>query len=146
MPDHMYEQYGERSLHESFGDSQPRFDFGMPIGPAPAYRRRDVNARLDFDLDLLPDAAPSPSYAGRGPAGYQRPDALIREKVCEGLMQDGHLDARGIEIEVHRGVVILSGTALSHRARRVTEEIADSVYGVMNVHNRIRVRASREAE
>ena len=80
-----------------------------------------------------------PSYRGRGPKNYQRSDARIHEDVCERLSMDHEVDASEIEVSVSEGVVVLNGTVSDRRSKRIAEDIADSVHGVKDVQNNIRV-------
>jgi hypothetical protein len=45
-----------------------------------------------------------------------------------------------IEVQVDNGEVTLTGTVDDRRTKRLTEDIAESVYGVKDVHNRLRVQ------
>jgi osmotically-inducible protein OsmY len=78
-------------------------------------------------------------YTGRGPRGYQRSDDRIREDVCDRLTMHGDVDASNVEVEVAGAEVTLRGTVDSRSARRLAEDIAESVHGVRHVHNEIRV-------
>lgn len=80
-----------------------------------------------------------PSYRGRGPKNYQRSDERIREEVCERLTMDHDVDATEIEVEVQGGTVVLNGSVNERHAKRIAEDIADSVRGVKDVQNNIRV-------
>ncbi len=93
--------------------------------------------------------------ARRGPArpprGYQRSDDRIREEVCEQLME-GPVDVGEVEVTVSNGEVTLNGSVEERWEKRAIEDIAASVRGVHDVHNRVRLRppedrpAAREAE
>jgi hypothetical protein len=79
-------------------------------------------------------------HSGRGPQGYQRSDARIEEDVCEHLTHHGMLDATGIQVRVENGEVTLTGTVESRQAKRLAEDILDSISGVRDVHNQLRVQ------
>ena len=79
-------------------------------------------------------------HSGRGPQGYQRSDARIEEDVCEHLTHHGMLDATGIQVQVENGEVTLTGTVESRQAKRLAEDILDSISGVRDVHNQLRVQ------
>jgi osmotically-inducible protein OsmY len=85
-------------------------------------------------------------HKGKGPRGYQRSDERIHEDVCDRLSDDDMLDASEIEVTVNGAEVILSGLVLSREARRHAEDIAESVTGVRNIENRIRVGRADELE
>ena len=78
-------------------------------------------------------------YVGRGPKGYVRSTDRIKEEVCERLTQHGYLDASGIEVTVENGEVTLTGTVDSREAKRLAEDIIDSISGVRDIHNRLRI-------
>jgi hypothetical protein len=50
-------------------------------------------------------------HAGRGPKSWSRDDQQLYVEVCERLLNDRLIDARGIEVEVDNGVVRLRGQA-----------------------------------
>jgi hypothetical protein len=79
-------------------------------------------------------------YRGVGPRGYQRSDEQLTNAVCERMSDDPRLDAREIEVQVREGEVTLLGTVPSRSAKRLAEELADSVGSVRDVHNQLRVR------
>jgi osmotically-inducible protein OsmY len=83
---------------------------------------------------------PRPSFRGRGPKNYQRTDERIREDVCERLTYDERVDATDIDVDVREGVVRLSGTVDDRYAKRLAEDVAESVRGIRDVENQIRVR------
>jgi hypothetical protein len=79
------------------------------------------------------------SHYGKGPKGYKRSDNRISEDLNERLSDDNFLDASGIEVSVVNGDVILTGTVTDRVDKRRAEDIAESISGVTNVENRIRV-------
>lgn len=80
-------------------------------------------------------------HSGRGPKGYQRSDDRIKEELCERLSQHGQLDASDLEVKVQNGEVTLSGSVRERHAKRTAEDVAESVSGVREVHNQVRVDA-----
>jgi osmotically-inducible protein OsmY len=78
-------------------------------------------------------------FAGRGPRGYQRSDERIKEEVCERLSQHGQLDASDMDVSVSNGEVTLSGSVRERHDKRAAEDVAESVSGVREVHNQLRV-------
>jgi osmotically-inducible protein OsmY len=88
------------------------------------------------DREFLP---PRQSFRGRGPKNYRRSDDRIREDVCERLMMDHDIDATDIDVTVQEGTVILAGAVPDRRMKRLAEDVADSVTGVRDVQNQIRV-------
>jgi osmotically-inducible protein OsmY len=53
------------------------------------------------------------------------------------LTYHGYLDASEIEVEVTQDEVTLSGTVPDRRSKRLAEDLAASVRGVWDVHNRL---------
>ena len=80
-----------------------------------------------------------PSYRGRGPKGYRRSDDRIREDVCERLWYDHDVDASDIEVSVNEATVVLSGSVRDRFEKRRAEDIVESVSGVRDVQNQIRI-------
>ena len=84
-------------------------------------------------------------YAGRGPKGYRRSDERIHEDVCDRLTEHPAIDASDIEIAVSDGDVTLSGQVQSRAVKHLTEAMVETVFGVKEVHNHLRVDRSDEA-
>jgi hypothetical protein len=80
-----------------------------------------------------------PSFAGRGPKGYRRPDDRIREDVCDRMTDDPMLDASEVSVEVRGGEVMLTGWVTSRDQNRRAEDIVHIVSGVKDVTNQLRV-------
>jgi len=79
-------------------------------------------------------------FSGKGPKGYQRSDERIREDVCERLTHHPEIDASEIDVKVNNGEVTLTGTVDERQAKRMSEDLVESISGVKDVHNQIRVR------
>jgi len=80
-----------------------------------------------------------PSFRGVGPKNYERSDDRIREDVCERLAHDHYVDASDIEVTVSAGIVTLAGTIDHRGSKRRAEDIAESVGGVRDVQNNLRL-------
>jgi hypothetical protein len=78
-------------------------------------------------------------FTGIGPKGYQRNDQDIFEDVCYRMSVNGQLDPSEVEVKVEDGEVTLEGKVADRHSKRLAEEIVDSVSGVFDVHNRLRV-------
>ena len=87
-----------------------------------------------------PSGGSREQYRGRGPKGYRRSDERVKEDVNDRLSDDYYLDASDVEVMVESGEVTLTGTVNSRRDKRRAEDLAESVSGVSNVENRLRVK------
>jgi osmotically-inducible protein OsmY len=85
-------------------------------------------------------------YTGYGPEGYNRSDERIHEDVCERLTQHGQVDASRIHLEVKNGEVTLRGSVPNRRMKRMVEDTVESVMGVSDVHNELRVPREGEGD
>ena len=81
----------------------------------------------------------SGGHRGKGPKDYQRSADRIREDICDRLYEDDYVDASNIDIKIEGNEVILSGTVRSKEEKRRAEDLVESISGVRNVENRIRV-------
>ena len=79
-------------------------------------------------------------HRGRGPKGYRRSDERIKEDVNDRLSDDYYLDASEVEVTVTNTEVTLTGTVNNREDKRRAEDLAESVSGVTNVENRLRVK------
>ncbi|NOV24825.1 BON domain-containing protein [Cupriavidus necator] len=125
-----------------FGDAGrggQSFSGGQRVYPDdPGYRRRSPHAG-----QAGASGAQGGQHAGRratGPKGYRRSDERVREDVCERLAMNPYIDVGEVTVEVANGVVTLDGTVSERREKYVVEEIADAVFGVTEVDNRLRVQ------
>jgi osmotically-inducible protein OsmY len=75
----------------------------------------------------------------RGPKGYKRTDARIREELCEGLTQRDDIDASDVSIDVLNGHVTLMGTVPVRQMKYRIEDFAADCTGVVEVDNQIRM-------
>jgi HSP20 family molecular chaperone IbpA len=81
----------------------------------------------------------TPRWYGRTSArGYRRSDERIREDVYDRLMEHPFLDSSDVEITVHNAEVTIEGTVSDRWEKRLAEDLAESVAGVIEVHNRLR--------
>ena len=80
--------------------------------------------------------------ASRGGEGQQirrRPDEVLARELHEILTKDPELDSTEIEVGVVGGAVTLTGTVNSSDAKLLAEELVESVTGVREVHNQLKV-------
>jgi hypothetical protein len=95
-----------------------------------------------YRQDLAGERPPRGPHAGRGPHGFERSDAQLRQLVCEALEDDGWVDASNLHIAVQHGGVTLTGTVHDRAMRRLAEDCVLRVPGVRGVQNRIRIAVS----
>jgi hypothetical protein len=99
------------------------------------YRRTEGRTRLEVG-----------PHIGRGPTGFRRPDERIYEDVCTFLTADGYVDASDISVEVENGEVTLTGSVARRAEKRRAEQLADLVWGVVDVHNKLVLADEATAE
>ncbi len=125
---------GSRDYHEDRGFLDRAGDEVRSwFGDDDAERRRDRDMRE------------AGQHRGRGPKGYQRSDARIREDVNDRLTEDPHIDASEIDVRVENHEVTLSGTVSSRSEKRHAEDIAESVSGVTHMQNNLRIQQAADA-
>lgn len=81
-------------------------------------------------------------YAGVGPKGYSRSDDRVREDLCDRLCDAWDVDASSIEVDVKDGVAKLSGKVWDRSMKHRAEDLAESIRGVNEVENEIKVSSS----
>jgi hypothetical protein len=86
------------------------------------------------------------SYSGRGPKDYRRSDDRIREDISDRLTDDERIDASEISVQVQNCEVTLTGNVNDRDQKRCAEDIAESVSGVKEVTNNIRVSRGQQAD
>jgi osmotically-inducible protein OsmY len=82
---------------------------------------------------------PGGSQSGPAPQFHRRSDDKIREEIWELLTNHADLDATEVELLVESGEVTLSGTVDSRDAKWLAEDLVNSVSGVREVNNRLKV-------
>lgn len=78
-------------------------------------------------------------FEGRGPKGYVRSDERILEEIHDRLREHGEVDATNVTVRVVDREVTLEGTVEDRRTKRLAEDVAASVRGVLDVHNRLKI-------
>ncbi len=107
--------------------------------------QEDYPRHIVYPGDLLPRGRRTQGpHAGKGPKGYQRSDERIYEEVCDRLTEHGRLDARDVSVDVKNGEVTLTGTVPDRPAKRLAEDLSESVHGVRDVHNQLKLQGQRE--
>jgi hypothetical protein len=110
----------------------------------PRDRPRRGDERPDDTTHRTSGDSPGVDHSGKGPRGWRRSDDRICEDVNVALYRDPNIDAGDIEVRVLDGEVTLTGTVADKFARRMAEDIADSVFGVTDVQNLLRVKRDGE--
>jgi osmotically-inducible protein OsmY len=87
---------------------------------------------------------------GRGPRRAEdmstlgEEDARIWNEVSACLTEDWYVDGTEITVSVDSGEVTLDGEVENRAEKRLAEDCADSVAGVVDVHNRLRIRQAEK--
>lgn len=76
-------------------------------------------------------------FAGLGPKGYRRSDERLYEEICESLTLNPRVDPTEIEVKVKDGIVTLWGTVSDRDMKRLAEDVALDIAGVLDVHNKL---------
>jgi BON domain len=82
---------------------------------------------------------PGGSPQGPGLQFHRRSDDKIHEEIWDLLTNNADLDASEVDLHVEGGEVTLTGTVDSRDARWLIEDLVNSVTGVREVTNRIKV-------
>lgn len=78
----------------------------------------------------------------RGPKGYVRSDERLQDDICMRLAAESWLDLSEVDVHVNDGHVRLDGEVPDRSSRHAIEDIAEGAWGVKDVDNRIRIRAT----
>ena len=85
------------------------------------------------------ESAVRESHRGKGPKGYERSDARVRELICEALTQHSRIDARDVEVSAANGEVSLSGSVVDRWTKFAIEELAERYVQGDRIRNAIKV-------
>jgi osmotically-inducible protein OsmY len=88
----------------------------------------------------------NPIGASREPRGRAKSDAQIKHDVLEELKWDTRVKETDVGIEVHSGIVTITGTVDSWAALVGAQEAAHRVRGVLDVANDVQVRLPGSAK
>lgn len=139
------DEHGDRQRHAGEQYNPPHYagkreDAGLYDGlPAVTNHEWDTG-KTNIDRQDTSARKPQTSgHRGRGPQGYQRPDASIVDDVIQRLTDDDHIDAGEILVMVEAGVVTLTGNVPKRAMKHRAEDLVADASGVREVHNRIRV-------
>ena len=79
-----------------------------------------------------------------GPRGRRKSDESLAQEIREILTADPELEVTDIEVEVEGGAVTLRGVVVDSDARLLAEELVETLAGVLDVHNRLRMKREEE--
>lgn len=130
-------RYGSRTSTENRGESYrgtSGYETGRGAGSFGSWDRLGEGRSLSSSREW--ETGP---FFGRGPRGYQRSDERINEEICERLTRHGRIDASDIEVRVTNGEVTLAGSVDDRESKRLADDVAESVFGVRDVNNQIKV-------
>jgi osmotically-inducible protein OsmY len=103
-------------------------------------RERHADEELTQQRDQQSIRQSLENHRGKGPKNYTRSDERIREDIHDRLTEDPYVDASDIEIQVNVGNVMLEGTVADRTEKRRAEDIVYSVFGVLDIENKIKVK------
>jgi osmotically-inducible protein OsmY len=75
-----------------------------------------------------------------GPKGFRRSDERIQDDIATRLMSRDDIDSSEVSLEVKDARVKLEGTVPERWMRFAIDDVAESVMGVEDVENNVRVR------
>ena len=146
----------ERRWRETPNDWDYDYYNEYRYSPHSPYRRNDFDRNLygrnDYDRDFYGrdlgygyrnypyEGYNRGRYTGVGPRGYRRADERIADDVNDRLTWHGYIDATEIQVDVKDGIVTLTGSVDNRREKRIAEDVAESVSGVLDVNNQLSVR------
>jgi osmotically-inducible protein OsmY len=122
--------YGDWQRHSSGATSGARGQEGLGFAGEQTWGEEQFAAERREEQARSP-ARPNP--------GGRRPDQTLAQEIRDILTHDPELDATDIEVVVERGAVTLSGLVADPEARLLAEELVETLPGVREVHNRLRV-------
>ena len=136
-----YRQAGETALgRPDWGDRQGSYEDRDRFWRARGSGSAEPRSRTVYSGPVhWRDDATHVNYAGMGPRGYRRSDQRMLEDVCDRLTDDPGVNAIDIEVKCHDGVVTLTGSVQSREEKRRAEDIAESISGIHDVNNNLRV-------
>jgi osmotically-inducible protein OsmY len=94
--------------------------------------------RRTFLSVIVPLAAAVPALSQK-----KVEDGLITDRVRQRLVSDPEIKGYKVDVETKGGVVTLTGTVETERARAKAEKVTRKVSGVKSVVNKLRVEGPR---
>jgi len=130
--------YREGFGGEAYGGGMAAEDYARSFGGRGGEFGADDRSWMDRCAD--DELAGRSHHRGRGPKDWSRGDRQLYEEVCERLLRDRLIDARGIEVEVEDGVVNLRGEARGAADPQLVERLVRETPGVKGVRLDLHVR------
>jgi hypothetical protein len=106
----------------------------------------DVHSGLSETDTWTRRGEPAGPFRGTGPRDWHRLDDRISYQLNLAFTDDPLIDAGKVQVLVSDGEVTLSGSVLSSTIKSRAEDIAASIVGVHNVHNRLHLDAHPAAD
>lgn len=94
--------------------------------------------RRTFLSTIIPLAAAVPALSEK-----KVDDGLITDRVRQRLFSDPEIKGYTVDVETKNGVVTLTGTVESERAKTKADKITRKVSGVKSVVNKLRIEGPR---
>jgi BON domain len=136
VPSGSYENFGRSTYGAQAGYSR---GYGQSIRTGYGGRRAGFGSDPGVGGDF--SYSPPHSFRGRGPKGYERSDARLREIICERLTDDPRIDASDVSVEVTQKVVRLTGSVDDRRTKYAIEDLIERC-GVNDIDNQLRVQSA----
>jgi osmotically-inducible protein OsmY len=77
---------------------------------------------------------------------FKRADRRIEDDIAERLMYRGDIDSSEVVVDIADGKVTLAGSVPERWMKFEVDDIAESVLGVTDVQNNLRVRANPDRD
>jgi hypothetical protein len=119
----------------------------------------DADWRYDDDFDMMDYDDDMDTYltyteywyipgpfSGVGPETYHRSNERIEEDVNERLTHHGQIDAKNIQVRVNNGEVTITGSVKNRQMKRMAEDVVESVWGVNNINNELKVQDRQQEQ
>lgn len=91
-----------------------------------------------------PSSSPARTSGGPtrawAPAGIAAATSGSARRFCERFTEHGYLDPSDVDVSVRDGEAMLAGSVATRGQKRLAEDLAESVPGVVEVHNHLHVR------
>lgn len=120
--------YREGFGGEAYGGGMAASDYQRSNGGRGENFGADDRSWIDVCAD--DECQGRPHHAGRGPKNWSRSDQGLYEEVCERLLRDPLIDARGVAVDVADGVVTVRGHAAAPADPALIERLVRETPGV----------------